>query len=233
MKKLVIGLMTVLGVAFSSAETCVATSPTLTQGISVEAGVSHSELTNTRGLKVRDDAFNYSLLLGTGVGGGSLSAGVGLFELDDDTDTQVDLSWNKGVDILGQAFDATVSFQKVETDFGGWEQVGLGLAYSHELADVSATVWHELGSSADYGVELTASRIFATPVDNLSVIPFVTTNFANSYNAVEIGTVVDYDFGNGLSVAAKAAYNHNDVDTSSPYSLDHDWNVGLGFTYKF
>ena len=232
MKKLVIGLMTVLGVAFSGAETCVATSPTLTQGISVEAGVSHSELTNTRGLKVRDDAFNYSLLLGTNVGGGSLSAGVGLFETDDDTDSQIDLSWNTGVDLLGQAFDASVSFQKVETDFGGWEQVGLGLAYSHELADVSATVWHELGSSADYGLELTASRIFATPVANLSVIPFVTTNFANSYNAVEIGTVVDYDFGNGLSIAAKAAYNHNDVD-NSPYSLDHDWNVGLGFKYKF
>ena len=232
MKKLVIGLMTVLGVAFSSAETCVATSPTLTQGISVEAGVSHSELTNTRGLKVRDDAFNYSLLLGTDVGGGSLSAGVGLFETDDDTDSQIDLSWNRGVDILGQAFDATVSFQKVETDFGGWEQVGLGLAYSHELADVSATVWHELGSSADYGVELTASRIFATPVANLSVIPFVTTNFANSYNALEVGTVVDYDFGNGLSVAAKAAYNNNDLD-NSPYSLDHDWNVGLGFKYEF
>jgi len=232
MKKLVIGLMTVLGVAFSSAETCVATSPTLTQGISVEAGVSHSELTNTRGLKVRDDAFNYSLLLGTNVGGGSLSAGVGLFETDDDTDSQIDLSWNRGVDILGQAFDATVSFQKVETDFGGWEQVGLGLAYSHELADVSATVWHELGSTADYGLELTASRIFATPVDNLSVIPFITTNFADSYNAVEVGTVVDYDFGNGLSVAAKASYNNNDVD-NSPYSLDHDWNVGLGFKYKF
>jgi len=232
MKKLVIGLMTVLGVAFSGAETCVATSPTLTQGISVEAGVSHSELTNTRGLKVRDDAFNYSLLLGTNVGGGSLSAGVGLFETDDDTDSQIDLSWNTGVDLLGQAFDASVSFQKVETDFGGWEQVGLGLAYSHELADVSATVWHELGSSADYGVELTASRIFATPVANLSAIPFITTNFANSYNAVEIGTVLDYDFGNGLSVAAKAAYNHNDVD-NSPYSLDHDWNVGLGFKYEF
>ena len=232
MKKLVIGLMTVLGVAFSSAETCVATSPTLTQGISVEAGVSHSELTNTRGLKVRDDAFNYSLLLGTDVGGGSLSAGVGLFETDDDTDSQIDLSWNTGVDLLGQAFDAKVSFQKVETDFGGWEQVGLGLAYSHELADVSATVWHELGSSADYGVELTASRIFATPVANLSVIPFVTTNFANSYNALEVGTVVDYDFGNGLSVAAKAAYNNNDLD-NSPYSLDHDWNVGLGFKYEF
>ena len=232
MKKLVIGLMTVLGVAFSSAETCVATSPTLTQGISVEAGVSHSELTNTRGLKVRDDAFNYSLLLGTDVGGGSLSAGVGLFETDDDTDSQIDLSWNTGVDLLGQAFDAKVSFQKVETDFGGWEQFGLGLAYSHELADVSATVWHELGSSADYGVELTASRIFATPVANLSVIPFVTTNFANSYNALEVGTVVDYDFGNGLSVAAKAAYNNNDLD-NSPYSLDHDWNFGLGFKYEF
>tara|TARA_Y100001972_G_C7649245_1_gene326410 strand:- start:222 stop:923 length:702 start_codon:yes stop_codon:yes gene_type:complete len=233
MKKLVIGLMTVLGVAFSSAETCVATTPNLTQGISVETGVSYNGLTNVGGLKVRDDAFNYSLILGTDVGGGSLSAGLDLFETDDGTDTQIDLSWNKGVDILGQAFDATVSFQKVESDFGGWEEVGLGLAYSHEWADVSATVWHELGSSADYGVELTASRIFATPVANLSVIPFVTTNFANSYNAVEVGTVVDYDFGNGLSVAAKAAYNHNDVDTSSSYSLDHDWNVGLGFTYKF
>lgn len=232
MKKLVIGLMTVLGATFSSAETCTATSPNLTQGIYVDVGASHSELTNTRGLKVRDDAFNYSLLLGTDVGGGSLSAGVGLFETDDDTDSQVDVSWSRGVDLLGQAFDAKVSFQKVETDFGGWEQVGLGLAYSHELADVSATVWHELGSSASYGVELTASRIFETPVANLSLIPFITTNLANSYNAVEVGTVVDYDFGNGLSVAAKAAYNHNDVD-NSPYSLDHDWNVGLGFKYKF
>lgn len=230
MKKLVIGLMTVLGASFSSAGT--ETSTNLTQGISVDIGVSHTELTNTRGLKVRDDAFNYSLLLGTDVGRGSLSAGVGLFETDNDTDSQVDVSWSRGVDLLGQAFDAKVSFQKVETDFVGWEQVGLGLAYSHELADVSATVWHELGSSASYGVELTASRIFETPVANLSVIPFITTNLANSYNAVEVGTVVDYDFGNGLSVAAKATYNHNDVD-NSPYSLDHDWNFGLGFKYEF
>ena len=178
MKKLVIGLMTVLGASFSSAGT--ETSTHLTQGIAVDIGVSHTELTNTRGLKVRGDAFNYSLLLGTDVGGGSLSAGVGLFETDNDTDSQVDVSWSRGVDLLGQAFDAKVSFQKVETDFGGWEQVGLGLAYSHELADVSATVWHELGSSASYGVELTASRIFETPVANLSVIPFITTNLANS-----------------------------------------------------
>ena len=230
MKKLVIGLMTMLGAAFSSAGT--ETSSSLTQGISVDLGVSQTELTNSRGLKVRDDSFGYSLLLGTSVGGGSLCAGVGLFETDDDTDSQIDVSWSRGVSLLGQDLDAKVSFQKVETDFGGWEQVGLGLAYSHELADVSTTVWHELGSSASYGVELTVSRIFETPVANLSVIPFITSNFANSYNSVEVGTVVDYDFGNGLSLAAKATYNHNDVD-NSPYSLDHDWNFGVGLKYKF
>ena len=230
MKKLVISLMTMLGVTFSSAGT--ETSSNLTQGIYLDLGVSQTELTNNRGLKVRDDAFGYSLLLGTSVGGGSLSAGVGLFETDDDTDSQIDVSWSRGVDLLGQPFDAKVSFQKVETDFGGWEQVGLGLAYSHELADVSTTVWHELGSSASYGVELTVSRILKTPVANLSVIPFITSNFANSYNGVEVGTVVDYDFGNGISVIAKATYNHNDVD-DSPYSLDNDWNFGVGLNYKF
>mgnify|MGYP003133184202 FL=1 len=230
MKKLVIGLMTVLGTVFISTGT--ETSSSLTQGISVDIGASHTELTNNRGLKVRDDAFSYSLLLGTSVGGGNFAADVTLFETDGDTDSEINASWTKGISLLGQDLDAQISFQKVETDFGGWEQVGLGLVESYDLFDVSATVWHELGSSASYGVELSVSRVFETPVANLSVIPFITSNFANSYNAVEVGTVVEYDFGNGLSVAATATYNHNDVD-NSPYTLDHDWNFGLGLKYKF
>ena len=161
-----------------------------------------------------------------------MSVGVDLYETDDDTDSDISVSWGKPVSILDQPLQAEIYFQKIESAFGGWEEVGLGLTYSHALADLTASVWHELGSSASYGLELTLSRAFETPVENLTVSPFITSNFADSYNALEAGATVDYDFGNGLSAGAKVSYNHNDVD-NSPYSLDHDWNFGLGLNYKF
>tara|TARA_R100000734_G_C3317340_1_gene110390 strand:+ start:15 stop:704 length:690 start_codon:yes stop_codon:yes gene_type:complete len=229
MKTLLVGLMTALGVAFSIAGS---EATTLADNISVEAGVSYSNSSTSGGLAVRDEAFGYSLLLGAPVSGGALSVGLDLYEGDDNSDLDIAVAWGKPISILDQPFEAEVYFQKIESAFGGWEEVGLGLTYAHSLADLTASVWHELGSSASYGVELTVSRTFDTPVENLTATPFITANFADSYNAVEVGATVDYDFGNGLSVGLKTSYNHNDV-SNSPYALDHDWKFGLGFNYKF
>ena len=188
--------------------------------VSAEGGLSFSNLSTSNGLAVREDTTNYSLTLGTAVAG------------DGNTDTDISVSWGRPVNILGQDLAGAASFKKIESSYGGWEQLGLGLTYSDALADVTATVWHQLGSSASYGVELTVSKGLELFVDNLTTTPFVTTNLANDYNSVEIGVALGYDIGNGLSIGAKASYLHNDADGTS-YELDHDWGVSAGLSYKF
>ena len=200
--------------------------------VSAEGGISFSNLSTSNGLAVREDTTNYSLTLGTAVADGDLSVGIGLAEGDGNTDTDISVSWGRPVNILGQDLAGVASFKKIESSYGGWEQLGLGLTYSDALADVTATVWHQLGSSASYGIELTVSKGLELFVDNLTTTPFVTANLANDYNAVEIGVALGYDIGNGLSVGAKASYLHNDADGTS-YELDHDWGVSAGFSYKF
>tara|TARA_Y100000401_G_C8318297_1_gene223817 strand:+ start:1295 stop:1975 length:681 start_codon:yes stop_codon:yes gene_type:complete len=200
--------------------------------VSAEGGISFSNLSTSNGLAVREDTTNYSLTLGTAVADGDLSVGIGLAEGDGNTDTDISVSWGRPVNILGQDLAGVASFKKIESSYGGWEQLGLGLTYSDALADVTATVWHQLGSSASYGVELTVSKDLELFVDNLTTTPFVTANLANDYNSVEIGVALGYDIGNGLSVGAKASYLHNDAD-GTLYELDHDWGVSAGLSYKF
>ena len=200
--------------------------------VSAEGGISFSNLSTRNGLAVREDTTNYSLLLGTPVGGGDLSVGIGLAEGDGNTDTDILVSWGRPVNILGQDFAGAASFKKIESSYGGWEQLGLGLTYTDSIADLTVNAWHQLGSSASYGVELTVSKDLELFVDNLTTTPFVTANFANDYNAVELGISVDYDFGNGLSIGAKAAYLHNDAN-GTLYDLDHDWGFSAGLSFKF
>lgn len=200
--------------------------------VSAEAGISFSNLSVRNGLAVREDTANYSLLLGTAVADGDLSVGIGLFEGDGNTDTDILVSWGRSVNLLGQDFAGLVSFRKIESSYGGWEQLGLGLTYTDSIADFTVNAWHQLGSSASYGAELTVSKDFGLLIDNLTFTPFASANFANDYNAVELGVSVGYDFGNGLSIGAEASYLNNDAE-GTLYDLDHDWGVSAGLSYKF
>ena len=229
MKTLLFSLVTMLGVTIGNAGI---SAVDLAENISVDASVSYSNLSTSGGLAVREDSLGYSVLLGTSFEGGVASVGVDIYDADGGTDTDLSISWARPVTVLGQSLEAEIYLQQIESSYGGWEEAGLGLTYSNEWADVTATFWHELGTDASYGVEITVSRDFAVPVENLTVSPFVAVNIANDYNAVEVGVSADYDFGNNVSVGAKVSYNHNDVDGSA-YSLDNDWVVGAGFNYKF
>jgi len=200
--------------------------------VSAEAGISFSNLSVRNGLAVREDTANYSLLLGTAVADGDLSVGIGLAEGDGNTDTDVLVSWGRSVNLLGQDFAGEASFKKIESSYGGWEQLGLGLTYTDSIADFTVNAWHQLGSSASYGAELTISKDLGLLIDNLTLTPFASANFANDYNAVELGVSVGYDIGNGLSIGAKASYLNND-ENGTLYDLDHDWGVSAGLSYKF
>ena len=167
--------------------------------VSAEAGISFSNLSVRNGLAVRQDTANYSLLLGTALADGNLSVGIGLFEGDGNTDTDILVSWGRSVNLLGQDFAGVASFRKIESS---------------------------------YGAELTVSKDFGLLIDNLTFTPFASANFANDYNAVELGVSVDYDFGNGLSIGAEASYLNNDAE-GTLYDLDHDWGVSAGLSYKF
>jgi hypothetical protein len=200
--------------------------------VSAEGSISFSNLSTSNGLAVREDTTNYSLMLGTSVADGNLAVGIGLAEGDGNTDTDVLVSWGRPVNILGQDLAGVASFKKIESAYGGWEQLGLGLTYSDAIADLTVTTWHQLGSSASYGAEVTLSKDLELLVDNLTTTPFVTANFANDYNSLEVGVALGYDIGNGLSIGAKASYLHNDAD-GTLYELDHDWGVSAGLSYKF
>jgi hypothetical protein len=200
--------------------------------VSAEGGVSFSNLSTRNGLAVREDTTNYSLLLGTAVGDGDLSVGIGLAEGSGNTDTDILVSWGRSVNLLGQDFAGLASFKKIESSYGSWEQLGLGLTYTESIADFTVNAWHQLGSSASYGAELIISKDLGLLIDNLTLTPFASANFANDYNAVELGISVDYDFGNGLSMGGKASYLNNDAE-GTLYDLDHDWGVSAGLSYKF
>ena len=70
MKTLLLGLMTVLGAAFSIAGS---EATTLSSNIKGEAGASISNFTTDRGLATREDSIGASILLGAPVGGGTVA----------------------------------------------------------------------------------------------------------------------------------------------------------------
>ena len=179
--------------------------------VSAEGGISFSNLSTSNGLSVREDTTNYSLLLGTAVGDGDLFVDIGLAEGDGNTDTDILVSWGRSVNLLGQDFAGLASFKKIESN----------------IIDA-----YELGSNASYGAEFIISKDLGLLIDNLTLTPFASANFANDYKAVELGVSVGYDFGNGLSIGGKASYINNDADGTF-YNLDHDWGFSAGISYKF
>jgi hypothetical protein len=230
MKTLLFSLASMLGVAFGNAGTTVTD---LLGDFSPQVSVSYSDLSTNRGLATREDSFAYSVLLGIPVEEAELSLGIDLHDGDGDLEKDWSLAYARPVKVLGQNLGAKAYFEKIDSSYGDWEEIGLALTRSHTLADLTATVWHKVESDGAYGVEIMVSRDFSTPVANLSLTPFIAVNVANEYNAVEAGVSATHDFGNGLSLFFKGAYNNNDLDLSDAYALDNDWSLGAGASFKF
>jgi hypothetical protein len=204
--------------------------------VSVEGGVSYSTLSTSGGVGIRDDAFSYSLTLSAPVkAGGTASVGIDLFDVDEGYEKDISLSYSRAISLLGQDLGTDFYFQRIDSSFGGWDEVGASLTYSHALADLTTTLWHEVGggSGGAYGVELILSRDIDTPVDGLVLTPFVGLNLADEYTAFEAGLAASYKITEAASVFVKGGYNDNDLDSSSAYSLDNEWSVGAGVSYKF
>ena len=226
--KTLISLITMLGVAICNAGSHAA----LTDSISVEAGISYNNVSTSGGLATRGDSTSASILLGSPLSGGVASVGVDLHRAGGETEADVNIAWGVPLTLFNVTLDTEVYFQKIDSSYGGWEEVGIGAAYGFDWVEVGATLWHELGSNAGYGIELTASREFATPVDGLTVSPFIAVNFADSYDAIEVGVSADYQLTEDVVVSAKASFNDNDAD-GTDYSLSKDWVVGASLTYSF
>ena len=180
MKKLILGLLTTLGIAFSSANSH---ATTLADNIGVSGGISVSNFTTDRGLATREDSFDYSLSLTAPLAGGDFSIGLGLADADDDTDGSYSVSYSKPIEIAGQKLGAKASFSGLDSVFGDREEVAVGLTYGYSLFDASAAVWHELENDW-FGVELGISRAVGTPVNDLVATPFLTVNLADEYTAI-------------------------------------------------
>ena len=227
MKKLFFSLMTMLGVAFSTAGS---EATTLADNLTVEAGGAISNFTTPRGLATREDSIGCFATLGAPLGGGLLAYDWSLNDTDDGGELDFALSYSRGASLLGHDFGFTAGFGSVESTFGDREEIFAGLSYTW-LADLTATVWHE--TENDWvGVELGASYEIATPVENLTVSPFASVNLAYEYTAVELGVKAGYAVTEQLSISAKASFNNNDFEGSS-FEVDNEWIFGAGATFKF
>ena len=230
MKTLLFSLTTLLGVTFGNAGVTVTN---LLGDLSPELGVTYSELSTHRGVATREDSLAFSALVGVPVEGANLSIGVDLHDVDGDTEKDWSIAYARPIEIFGQSLGARAHLKRIDSSHGGWEEIGLALTYAHDVADLTATVWHEADSAGAYGVEIMVSRDFDTPVKSLTVTPFAAVNIADEYDGVEAGIAATYELDNGLSLFVKAAYNDNDLDSSSAYALDNDWSVGAGASFKF
>ena len=199
---------------------------------SVGVGFSASNFATDRGLAVRDDSLGYSLNLTAPAAGGNLSLGLGLYDTDGSSeDTDFSIAYSKGIEVFGQKVGASASFSGFDSVFGDREEIAIGLTYKLALIDASASVWHDLDNEW-YGVELGASTSFTTPIEDLSVTPFITLNLADEYTAIEAGLKASYPINDRLSASAKISYNNNDFEGSS-FEVNDEWIIGAGVGFKF
>ncbi len=227
MKKLFFSLMTMLGVALSNAGS---QATTLATDLSVEGGASISNFSTHRGLATREDSIGGSLALSTAVGGGDLSFGASLFDTDGGGEMDFGASYSLGVDLFGQNIGLTAALKDTESIFGDREELSLTASYTY-IADLSVGVWYEDNNDL-FGVELGVSYDFKTPVENLTLSPFVTVNFAEEYEALELGVKADYVLTEDVSIIGKVSFNNNTFEGSS-FEVDEEWVVGAGLSYKF
>ena len=227
MKKLFFSLMTMLGIALSNAGS---QATTLATDLSVEGGASISNFSTHRGLATREDSIGGSLALSTAVGGGDLSFGASLFDTDGGGEMDFGASYSLGVDLFGQNIGLTAALKDTESIFGDREELSLTASYTY-IADLSVGVWYE-DNNDWFGVELGVSYDFKTPVENLTLSPFVTVNFAEEYEALELGVKADYVLTEDVSIIGKVSFNNNTFEGSS-FEVDEEWVVGAGLSYKF
>ncbi len=227
MKKLFFSLMTMLGIALSNAGS---QATTLATDLSVEGGASISNFSTHRGLATREDSIGGSLALSTAVGGGDLSFGASLFDTDGGGEMDFGASYSLGVDLFGQNIGLTAALKDTESIFGDREELSLTASYTY-IADLSVGVWYEDNNDL-FGVELGVSYDFKTPVENLTLSPFVTVNFAEEYEALELGVKADYVLTEDVSIIGKVSFNNNTFEGSS-FEVDEEWVVGAGLSYKF
>jgi len=227
MKKLFFSLMTMLGIALSNAGS---QATTLATDLSVEGGASISNFSTHRGLATREDSIGGSLALSTAVGRGDLSFGASLFDTDGGGEMDFGASYSLGVDLFGQNIGLTAALKDTESIFGDREELSLTASYTY-IADLSVGVWYE-DNNDWFGVELGVSYDFKTPVENLTLSPFVTVNFAEEYEALELGVKADYVLTEDVSIIGKVSFNNNTFEGSS-FEVDEEWVVGAGLSYKF
>ena len=227
MKKLFFSLMTMLGIALSNAGS---QATTLATDLSVEGGASISNFSTHRGLATREDSIGGSLALSTAVGGGDLSFGASLFDTDGGGEMDFGASYSLGVDLFGQNIGLTAALKDTESIFGDREELSLTASYTY-IADLSFGVWYEDNNDL-FGVDLGVSYDFKTPVENLTLSPFVTVNFAEEYEALELGVKADYVLTEDVSIIWKVSFNNNTFEGSS-FEVDEEWVVGAGLSYKF
>ena len=227
MKTLLFSLTTMLGIAFSIAGS---QATTLATDLSVEGGASISNFSTHRGLATREDSIGGSLALSTAVGGGDLSFGASLFDTDGGGEMDFGASYSLGVDLFGQNIGLTAALKDTESIFGDREELSLTASYTY-IADLSVGVWYEDNNDL-FGVELGVSYDFKTPVENLTLSPFVTVNFAEEYEALELGVKADYVLTEDVSIIGKVSFNNNTFEGSS-FEVDEEWVVGAGLSYKF
>ena len=219
--------MTMLGIALSNAGS---QATTLATDLSVEGGASISNFSTHRGLATREDSIGGSLALSTAVGGGDLSFGASLFDTDGGGEMDFGASYSLGVDLFGQNIGLTAALKDTESIFGDREELSLTASYTY-IADLSVGVWYEDNNDL-FGVELGVSYDFKTPVENLTLSPFVTVNFAEEYEALELGVKADYVLTEDVSIIGKVSFNNNTFEGSS-FEVDEEWVVGAGLSYKF
>ena len=227
MKTLLFSFTTMLGIAFSIAGS---QATTLATDLSVEGGASISNFSTHRGLATREDSIGGSLALSTAVGGGDLSFGASLFDTDGGGEMDFGASYSLGVDLFGQNIGLTAALKDTESIFGDREELSLTASYTY-IADLSVGVWYEDNNDL-FGVELGVSYDFKTPVENLTLSPFVTVNFAEEYEALELGVKADYVLTEDVSIIGKVSFNNNTFEGSS-FEVDEEWVVGAGLSYKF
>lgn len=87
--KTIISLITMLGVAICNA----GSHATLTDSVSVEAGIAYSNTSTSGGLAIRDDSISASVLLGSPLSGGLASVGIDLHRADGETEADVNIAW--------------------------------------------------------------------------------------------------------------------------------------------
>ena len=135
MRKLVLGLLTALGVAYSGADSY---ATTLADDIDVSAGVSVSNFTTDRGLATREDSFGYSLTLGAPLSAGHLSFGVDLNDVDGDFEQDFAVTYSREIDLLGQKVGAAIAVPVDDLTVAPFATINLADEYSAIEAGIKA-----------------------------------------------------------------------------------------------